>query len=409
MRSTYCTDSAEETMTNQPLEDWADRWLGGFCTVGALGGLPVRGPDYAAHPPLDDLLPLPPVHDLAPAELSVAQSAWSSALGGVPVVLVASVECARRLLLRALGVQPGAPVGLPANATRDLAEAVKHHPAVPRWIDLGPDLALLAESDCFSDVHVVWAQPYGGAWSATAPEGIALLVDAGDSLPNVGATQPTGVVATIYGLHLGSVPHRAGAMVVCHDAALAMAVEALARPEDLPNAALALAQLRRLAGSAGLAVRQRAALEAVRQGLQEAAGLPLLQAAPGVLTQQIVVRVPEPCDAATFYAYVLGEQTPVCWLPSLRPLHYAAIRADGAPAATVTAGHLARVLLVPVGPDYTSEEIKHTVLGITKAADYLGVRWATNPVRAGWYANLMTEWYGPDHDAFRLPSQDIRY
>ncbi|NWF79345.1 MAG: hypothetical protein HXY37_04755 [Chloroflexi bacterium] len=359
------------------------------------------GPDSAAHPPLDNLLTLPLVHDLAPAELSAAQSAWSHALGGAPVVLLASVEHARGLLLRALGVQPGDPVGLPANATRDLAEAVKHHPATPRWLDLGPDLALLAEPERLRGVRVVWTQPYGGAWSATVPDGVALIVDAGDSLPDLGSTTRAGAVATIFGLHLGADPRRAGALVVCQDAALALAVEALARPEDQPNVALALAQLGRLAGPAGLAARQRAALAAARQGLEEAAGLPLLQAAPGVLAQQIAVRVPEPCDAATFYAYVLGEQTPVRWLPALRPLHYAALRADGAPAAMATAGHLARVLLVPVGPDYTAEEIKHAVLGITKAADYLGVRWATDPARASWYANLMTEWYGPDHDAFR--------
>lgn len=388
-------------MTTQPITDWADRWLGGFCTVGALGGLPVRGPDYAAHSPLDDLLTVPPVHDLAPAELSAAQVAWSDALGGAPVVLVASVEHARALLLRALGVQPGEPVGLPANATRDLAEAVKHHPAVPQWLDLGPELTLVADPEHLAGVRIVWAQPYGGAWSATAPEGVALIVDAGDSLPNLSLPEHAGAVATIFGLHLGGDPRRAGALVVCPDAALALAVEALARPEDQPDAALALAQLNRLAGPEGLAARQRAALAATRQGLEEAAGLPLIQATPGVLAQQIAVRVPEPCDAATFYAYVLGEQTPVRWLPALRPLHYAAIRADGAPAATATAQHLARVLLVPVGPDYTAEEVKHAVLGITKAADYLGVRWETDPARAIWYANLMTEWYGPDHDAFR--------
>ena len=39
--------------------DWGTLWLGGFCPVGALGGLPVRGADYAAHPPLDDLLTPP--------------------------------------------------------------------------------------------------------------------------------------------------------------------------------------------------------------------------------------------------------------------------------------------------------------------------------------------------------------
>jgi hypothetical protein len=388
-------------MTNHNITDWADRWLGGFCAVGALGGLPVRGPDYAAHPPLDSLLILPPVHAPASTELRAASAAWSEALGGAPVVLLASVARARTLLLRALGVQPGELVGLPANATRELAEAVKHYPAVPRWLDLGPDLTLLANAAQLSGVRVLWAQPCGGAWAASAPEGVALLVDAGDCLPNLVPAKELGAAATIYGLHLAVEPRRAGALIVCRDAALALALAALARPEDLPDAALALAQLRRLAGPDGLAARQVAALAATRQGLQQAAGLPLLAAAPGVLAQQIAVRVPEPCDAATFYAYVLGEQTPVRWLPTLRPLHYAAIRADGAPAALATAGHLARVLLAPVGPDYTAEEITHAVLSVTKAADYLGVRWATDPTRAAWYAELMTEWYGAGHDAFR--------
>ncbi|PDV97947.1 hypothetical protein [Candidatus Chloroploca asiatica] len=182
---------------------------------------------------------------------------------------------------------------------------------------------------------------------------------------------------------------------------LALALDALTQPDDLPDAALALAQLRRLAGSDGLAVRQGAALATVRQGLEEAAGLPLLAANPVVLAHHIAVRIPAPCDAATFYAYVLGEQTPVRWLPALRPLHYAAIRADGVPNGSATADCLARVLLVPVGPDDTAEELKHAVLGITKAADYLGVRWTTDPARAAWYAELMTAWYGLDHDAFR--------
>lgn len=274
------------------ITDWADRWLGGFCAVGVLGGLPVRGPDYAAHPPLDGLLTLSPVYDPAPADLRAAQAAWSDALGGAPVVLLASVEHARALLLRALGVQPGKPVGLPANATRDLAEAVKHHPATPRWLDLDPNLIPVADPEQFTDLGVVWAQPYGGAWSATAPEGVALLVDAGDSLPNLSLPEHAGAVATIFGLHLGGDPRRAGALVVCQDAALALAVEALARPEDLPDAALALAQLGRLAGPEGLAARQRAALEAAREGLRQAAGLPLLQDAPGVLAQQIAIRVP---------------------------------------------------------------------------------------------------------------------
>ena len=361
----------------------------------------MREANYPASPSLADLQLLPRSPAPAPADLRAVSATWSKALGGVPVMLLASVERARALLLRALGVQPREPVGLPANATRELADAVKHHPAIPRWLDLGPKLNLLADAKQRTDVRVTWTQPCGGAWAASAPEGVALLVDAGDCLPNPVPAKESGAAATIYGLHLADDPRHAGALVVCHDAALALALAALARAEDLPDAALAMAQFDRLAEPAGLAARQVAALVATRQGLQQAAGLPLLAATPGVLAQQIAVQVPEPCDAATFYAYVLGEQTPVRWLPSLRPLHYAAARVGGAPAATATAGHLTRVLLVPVGPDYTAEEISHAVLGITKAADYLGVRWATDPTRAAWYAELMTEWYGAGHDAFR--------
>jgi len=385
-------------MTN----DWADRWLGGFCTVGALGGQPVRGPDYAAHPPLAQLLALPPVVNTRPTKLSAARAAWSDALGGAPVALLASVERARALLLRALGVLPGEPVGLPANATRALAEAVKQHPAGPRFLDLHADLTLCVDDTRLAGVRVVWAQPCGGAWGATAPDSRALLVDASDTLPALNLEEGgQAATATIYGLQLGTDPRHAGALVVCHDATLALALAALTGPDDQPDGALALAQLRRLAGPDGLAARQQDALAAVRDGLAQAAGLPLLEPAPGVLAQHVALYVPEPCDAATFYAYVLGEQTPVRWLPALRPLHYAALREDGAPQVAATAAHLARVLLVPVGPAYSEEERKHAILGITKAADYLGVRWATDPARAAWYADLMTAWYGPDHDAYQ--------
>lgn len=361
----------------------------------------MREADYPASPILADVQLLPPPPGPEAADISAAQAAWSDAMGGAPVVLLSSVGRARALLLRALGLRRGEPVGLPANATRDLAEAVKHHPAAPRWLDLGPDLALPTAPEQLDGLRFAWAQPGGGAWATAAPGGVRLLTDAGDSLPLPGSPPDPQSAATIYGLHLGADQRRSGALVVCRDPAAARALEALAGPADRPDPALALAQLGRLAGPGGLAERQLAMLAAVRQGLTEAAGLPLLDVAPGVLAQQIAVRVPEPCDAATFYAYVLGEQTPVRWLPALRPLHYAAIRADGAPHSARTGDHLARVLLVPVGPGYTAEEIVHAVLGITKAADYLGVRWAADPERARWYADLMVEWYGADHDAFR--------
>ncbi len=383
--------------------DWADRWLGGFCTVGALGGLPVRGPDYAAHPPLDQLLLLPPAATRPIGDAQAARAAWSDALGGASVVLLASVARARTLVLRALGVQPGEPVGLPANATRDLAEAIKHHPATPRWLDLAADLSLMTVAERLADVRVVWAHPLGGIGALMPLEDQALLVDASDTLPAPGEPLPHDpVAATIYGLHLHSDSQRSGALIVCADPTLALALEVLCGPQDQIDPPAALAQLQRLAGPGGLAARQQANLTAVREGLIQAAGLPLIEALPNGLAQHIAVRVPAPCDAATFYAYVLGEQTPVRWLPAQRPLHYAAVRSNGAPQMAATAAHLARVLLVPVGPDYTAEEVKHAVLGITKAADYLGVRWATNPERAAWYAQQMVEWYGTDHDAYRV-------
>jgi hypothetical protein len=81
----------------------------------------------------------------------------------------------------------------------------------------------------------------------------------------------------------------------------------------------------------------------------------------------------------------------------VRPLHYAALRTPD----TTSAQQLARWLFVPVGPAYTTEEVSHAILGIAKTADYLGVRWVTDPARAHWYADLMVTWYGQDHDGYR--------
>lgn len=386
---------------SQPSTDWADRWLGGFCTVGALGGLPVRGPNYAAHPPLEQQLILPPDRSLPYTDPVTLQTAWSEALGNLPVVVCASVDQARTLLLRALGVMPGEPVGLPANATRSLTEAVKHYPAKPRWIDLDPLLGLHATPDQLEGVRTVWQQPHGGAWNGRGVDGVVMLVDASDSLPSLRPAM-AGVTATIYGLHLTTDPGQSGALIVCHEPNLFLALAAHGGSQKLPDPGRAMAQLIRLCGPTGLIARQQAALDAVTVGLNQAAGLPLLQTAPDTLATQIALRVPEPCDAATFYAYVLGEQTPVRWLPALRPLHYAVLRRTGSPNVQMSASYLSRILLIPVGPDYTEEEIRHAVLGVTKAADYLGVRWTTDPHRANWYAELMDSWYGPDHDAFRI-------
>ena len=69
----------------------------------------------------------------------------------------------------------------------------------------------------------------------------------------------------------------------------------------------------------------------LRRGLREAAGLATHEPNSLALATAVAVQIPPECDVATFYAYVEQENTPVRWLPQIQPLHYAALRADGAP------------------------------------------------------------------------------
>ena len=374
-------------MLNFPV-DWATLWLGGFCPVEALGGLPVRGADYAAHPQLDDRLTLPANAALhTEVTLETAEAAWSERLGGAWVVLVRDAYRARRLLHQAAGIQPGEWVGIPANASHDLAESVKHHKALLRFLDFDTHLRLAPSSTRFT-----WMQVVRGLWQ---PQN-ATWLDCADTLPTPGAAERPAV--TLYGLHLPDTDDRPGALLVFRDEALYAEVRALRQPADCPNAAQALAQCERLPE---LAEHQSANLAEVRRGLREAAGLEILEPNRLALATAVAVQIPLESDVATFYAYVEQENTPVRWLPQIQPLHYAALRADGAPDHRGTAANLARWLCVPVGPDYTFEEIKHGVLGIVKSAEYLGVRWRANPVYAAEYAALMDRTYGTGHDAYR--------
>lgn len=307
---------------------------------------------------------------------------WAAAVGR-PVVLVRSVERARSLLLSGAGVRSGDSVALPANATRGLVEAVKEHGARPRFLGLDPSLGLVDGGE------LVWAQPFGGL------PGTGRWVDHGDTLPDLCAVPDA--EAVLWGLHLAAEPSEAGALLAFASAELAARVEAQLRPDDEPEWLRAAAQLDRLAN---LAARQRAALAECWRGLAEAAGLPMLPLGTGALAHGAAVRVPEECDPATFYSYVRGENTPVRWLPEARPVHYAAAR-DLGPAWRTAAEHLARWLVVPVGPEQSTDELAHAILGVVKAADYLGVRWRTSPRRAAEYARQMVEQYGPEHDAYR--------
>ena len=368
--------------------DWGTLWLGGFCAVGALGGLPVRGADYAAHPPLDDLL-TPPSNTRLHNDVTLesAEQAWSERLGGTMVVLARDAYRARRLMHQAAGIQPGEWVGIPANASHDLAESVKHHKALPRFLDFDAQLRLATSRTRFT-----WTQVLRGLWQLQN----ATWLDCADTLPAPGAAERPAV--TLFGLHLPDADNSPGALLAFNDEALYAEVKALRQPADCPNAAKALAQCERLPE---LAERQSANLEEVRRGLHEAAGLATREPSSLALATAVAVQVPLECDVATFYAYVEQENTPVRWLPQIQPLHYAALRADGAPDHRRTAANLARWLYVPVGPDYTVEEIKHGVLGVVKAAEYLGVRWRSNPAHAAEYAALMDQTYGDGHDAYR--------
>jgi len=377
-------------MMNLPV-DWGTLWLGGFCAVGALGGLTVRGADYDAQPPLDDLLTLPSdTSARADVSFAIAEQAWSERLGGAMVVLMRDAYRARRALHQAAGVQPGEWVGMPANASHDLAESVKHHKALPRFLDFDAQLRLAAPSTRFT-----WTQVLRGLWQ---PQN-ATWLDCADTLPAMplpGAAERPAV--TLFGLHLPDADDRPGALLVFSDEALYAEVKALRQPTDCPNAAQAFAQCERLPE---LAERQSANLAEARRGLHEAAGLATLEPNSLALATAVAVQIPLECDVATFYAYVEQENTPVRWLAQIETLQYAARRADGAPDHRGTAANLARWLYVPVGPDYTFEEIKHGVLGVVKAAEYLGVRWRSNPAHAAEYAALMDQTYGAGHDAYR--------
>ena len=195
--------------------DWGTLWLGGFCPAGALGGLPVRGADYAAHPPLDDLLTLPPDTTLhADVTMECAEQAWSERLGGALVVLTRDAYCARRLLHRAAGIQPGEWVGIPANASHDLAESIKHHKALLHFLDFDAQLRLTT-----SDTRFTWTQVLRGLWQ---PQN-ATWLDCADTLPAIplpGAAERPAV--TLFGLHLPVADGGPGALLAFNDEALCM-------------------------------------------------------------------------------------------------------------------------------------------------------------------------------------------
>lgn len=379
--------------------DWEHRWIGGLCPLGAGGGLPVREADYAAHPPLETLLYERKPSDALQLDDGLdVEAAWADFFDGAPVVLLRSVNRAYEVLLGAVGLAAGEPVAVPANATRFLVEAVKSTEGVPLFAPLDEELQPRFERT--APARFRWIQPVWGGSGPKDFDGVGTFMDRGDTLPRPHAARATSAWATVWGLHLSDSREADGALVVFAENSpaqrLASVVRALVHSDDLPDPSSARAQLVRLPD---LARRQMEAAQTVWEGLFRAAGLPMRPLITSdALPLGIGVRIPDVADPSTFLAYVRGENTPVRWMPEVRPLHYAAVRA-GHHLASAEA--LARWLLVPVGPDYSDEEVKHSVLGIVKASDYLGVRWQNDPQRAAAYADTMVEQYGPVHDAYR--------
>jgi hypothetical protein len=335
----------------------------------------------------------------------MARQAWSMALGGKPVVLLRSVAVARALLLRAANLPAGATVAAPANATRDLVEAIKRAGHQPVFCPLTDMLALDGAPSGQHDPALVWTESVGGlVASVDQTAARPVIADYSDTVPGGGADATAAL--TLWGLHLDARGDVGGAIVALTDPTSAWAratwdrLEQQAAAMPSPDPPRALAQCRRLFGDEGasLVARQRMVVAEAERGMDEAAGLALVPASGLALAEHVAVRIPDEADPLVFYAYVLGENTPVRWLPLVRPVHHAAA---GAAAAAATSAALARWVLAPVGPDCREEEIAHVILGVVKAAEYLGVRWRSDPVRSAEYADLMTAMYGPNHDAYR--------
>jgi len=330
-------------------------------------------------------LVLPPDAALSSINGNPAE-AWSRAISR-PVLLFERVERARQVAFDALQVSGS--VALSANAPADVVETVKRLGGIPRFLEL--DSGLGWRESALAAGAAAWVTEQAGAGiRLPSSEHAPMIADCAASLPLPGCELQSGI--GIFELFLPG-----GALLAFSDERLYKAACRLTNPGDAPDPARALAQCQRLYLSDGLVDRQQGVLAELRRGLQEAAGLPLWPENRLSLAHGVGVHIPVETDAATFWAYAKAENTPLDWLPILQPVNYRAL-----PARRSSAEHLSRWLLVPANPDCGERELRAAVLGVVKAAEYLGVRWRTNPQQAQSYAALMDEMYGPGHDAYRL-------
>lgn len=380
---------------------WANRWIGGFCAPGIAGG-PIRDANYASPATLDESLFLPahlaqdnsePVGAGAQRNADLA-ALWAELAGNAAVVLVRNVRQARTLLLRALASTPGAVITLPANAGHALVETAKRQTEVLRvslaFAELDASLQLIPTAA----PGVTWLEPVAG--QPVEGDYSSFVVDYAASVP-AGVAPPAGAAAVLYGLHLHPAADQAGALLVFGNYELATQVQAAMVASDHLSAEQerrAFVQQQRLVT---VIDQQKATVRRLWQGIDEAAGVVLQPFERlAALPHGVLVEIPVEAEPTQFYWFARGENTPVRWLPELRPLHYAA-----ALTCPSTAARLARWLLIPCGPEESEESIRHAVLGVVKTAEYLGVRWRTDPARAAAYARVLDEMYGAGHDAYR--------
>lgn len=369
----------------------------------------MRSADYPAHPSLRQSLTLPDADVGAASEISseLALAAWATYLGrnDLPLLLVRSTDRARKLLMAAFGIADREPVGVPVNTRRALSEAVKRSGGTPLFIEVDAALEFDPATPGLDEARLIWAEPVAGMPAPRPLPGRSLFIDYSFTLPSPLPPGPPPGEAIVWGLHLAVAEGDAGALIAFADHDLYHTAQSLLTNDDLPDLDRAMAQCQRLSGANGLAARQTLLFDEVRLGMEAGAGLPMALNPSGhwALPFGLAVRIPDEADVPTFISYVRNELVDLDWLPELQPIFYAAPQVTQDRARTRrSAEHLARWIVSPIGAEFVDDEITHAVLGILKAAEYTGVRWYTDPQRAQWYHDLLMEWYGPTHDAYRM-------
>ena len=254
----------------------------------------------------------------------------------------------RRDAIAASDVAVDERIGVPANASRALVDAVKSTGGRPVFCPLDEWLRPMPPAD----VRIVWVQSFAGHVPDLGPlRDHRVLVDAGDAF--VSRNEPGVAGPRIADGHL--------------------------------------------------LVAQRAAVAAVAMGVVGAAGLDTCVVDPSsaVVPMGVAVRLPADADVTTFVAYLEGEQTGAQWAPRRRPLHSQAQYQLTADECAQSAQNLSRFVHLPVGPSFDDEHVDHSVLGVVKTAEYTGWRWINDRAQVAWYESWLVEKYGTGHDAYR--------